>query len=147
MNQANRGAAMEHRKALAVAGGVALLSLSGSLAVGATAGLLGFTVPKQLGRVGSFVPTSVATGPLAATPPRFTPPATTPPPPPWSSAPGPAPQPPPSSSPPATPPTAAPAPAPAPQPAPSTTTTTAAPAPSTTTTSTTAPQDSSPADD
>ena len=63
---------MEHRKALAVAGGVALLSLSGSLAVGATAGLLGFTVPKQLGRVGSFVPTSVASGPVAATAPRYT---------------------------------------------------------------------------
>src|ERR1700716_4183858 len=62
---------MEHRKALAVAGGVALLSLSGSLAVGATAGLLGFTVPKQLGRVGTFVPTSVASGPVAATAPRY----------------------------------------------------------------------------
>src|SRR2546430_832122 len=137
MNQANRGAAMEPRKALGVAGGVALLSRSGSLAVGATAGLLGFTVPKQLGRVGSFVPTSVASGPVAATAPRYTTAANTA----WATQPAPA-------TAAVAPPAAAAAAAPTlPTPPPPPPTTAAAPPPTPPPTSPTAPQDSAPADD
>ena len=45
---------MEHRRALAVAGGVALLTFSSSLGWGATNGLLGFGGPKRFGRAGTL---------------------------------------------------------------------------------------------
>ena len=45
---------MEHRPALVFAGGVALLTLAGSLAIGATEGLLGFGNPKQPERAGTL---------------------------------------------------------------------------------------------
>src|SRR5438477_4335623 len=63
---------MEHSKAMAVAGGVALLTLSGSLAISATQGLLGFTVPTQLGHVNSFVPASDRPSAAATRAPGYT---------------------------------------------------------------------------
>src|SRR6267143_3105373 len=55
---------MEHKNALAVAGGVALLTLSASLGLGATYGLFGFAVPKHFGPGGTLVPTGRPGSPL-----------------------------------------------------------------------------------